>query len=349
MSWKNAKVVSANVNPDSYHTTGIQRGDPSMVVSSSTLRQFGACPSRWLHGYNSPDSESKKYGSVYDCLLLTPDQFAKRYVVQPEVYKTTAMRCPKCGGISDSQTCSKCKTPREKVEVEKPWNNNSTTCAAWVAERNANGQEVVTQEVYANAQAAVLRLREDEVITRWHEQSDVQVWVTADWVDDATGLVIPCQCLMDYVPRADSEFSKCAGDLKSTRNASPRVFRKFAYQCGYHIQAAFDLDMLNAATGENRTTWCFILQENFPPFEYNRAMFGEDGIIGEPAFLDLGREAKYNGYRGLLRQYAQCLKTGKWPGYAAQSTEAQGWSVLYPEGWMGQESPKYEEEEEVPL
>jgi hypothetical protein len=142
------------------------------------------------------------------------------------------------------------------------------------------------------------------------------------------------------VPRADTEFSSCLGDLKSTRSAALIPWARHCYDMGYYIQAAFNTDLYVAATGEDRNTFCFILSENYEPFEPARRMLSQD-------FLTLGRAE----YRRLLGLYAKCLKSNHWPSYDDTDEAIQGWSVVEAEPWMAskeQFAPVFEMAGEAP-
>ena len=291
--FQNCKVVGVGVNSETYHSQKGERGSKDFIMSPSALKAFAECPSRWRAGYESPDSEAKQFGSLLDCLFLTPDQFKGRYAVKPATYKDA------------------------KSGDDKPWNGNSNVCKEWLADHD--GFNIVSGAELTNAENAVNRLLSDETISSYHKASDKQVHVAGEWLDAKTGLIIPVQCLIDFVPRKDSEFQKSLGDLKSTRNAGQRPFSRWCFTAGYHIQAAFDLALYTAATGEDRCEWIFILQENYAPFETGRRLLGQD-------FLDIGRQS----FTYALEKYVRCLKTGEWTGY----DPSEEFSLVVPEVWM---------------
>jgi hypothetical protein len=289
---KNCIIKAVGVNSDEYHKQTSERGTAGFIVSPSSLKAFSECPSRWKAGYEPPDSEAKEWGSLLDTIWLTPEQFAGRYAVKPSTYVS------------------------EKGE-EKPWNGNSNVCKEWLADHA--DKTVVSANDVGEVQKAVRRLMADETIAAFHKVSKKQVHIIGEWHDKATGLVIPVQCLLDFVPGKESEFQKCLGDLKSTRNAGQRPFSRWCYQAGYHIQAAFDLALYTAATGEDRTDWVFILQENYAPYETGRRLLGQD-------FIDIGRQT----YEHALSRYARCVKTGVWGGYDLP----EEFSLITPEPYM---------------
>jgi hypothetical protein len=278
MSFTNCKIVGVGVNSESYHASNTPRGSKDFIMSPSALKSFSECASRWVAGYNPPASEAKSWGNLLDCLLLTPAQFKDRYAVKPATYKDA------------------------KTGEEKPWNGNSTVCKEWLSDHE--DYEVISAAELANAQLAVNALLADETVAEYRKCSETQVHVKGEWHDKATGLIIPVQCLIDFVPSVKSVFQKSLGDLKSTRNAGVRPFGRWCFKAGYHVQAAFDLAMYVAATGEDRTDWNLIVQENYPPFQIGRRLLSQD-------FIQIGQQH----FEHSLRRYAKCLKTGIWSGY----------------------------------
>jgi hypothetical protein len=332
------------IDPAEYHKAkqGTKRGDPAYVMSPSSINRFAELPSKWIRGYESPTTKAQLWGNVLETPLLTPTLFDRKFAVQPAKYQTTGMQCPNCLSVTDSKKCSVCKCERVEIAVEKEWTNQSKTCQEWVAARKAEGREVISNEMKANCDQAVKRLFEprdgDDTIARWFAACDKQVWLTGEWHDEATGMVIPLSSLLDFVPHADSEFRSCLGDYKTAASANPFKFESKAYEFGYHRQAALSMDLWNLAnTAENkgaRDTWCFVVQESFEPWEPCLALFGQDGDLGDPGFVTLGRDAKWGGYEGVLAMYCQCLAKNRWPGYAAMGEQVQGWCVLRPKPWM---------------
>lgn len=335
----NARIIGPiPANAAEYHTPTAQRGAREFVMSSGALREFAACPERWRQGYQSPDSDARTWGSLIDCLLTTPKQFESIYAIAPDTYITKALTCPKCDSVSGSAACRKCKRARVEIVVSKDWNNNATECKTWAAARKAEGREIVSARLVADARAAIGRLNHDEIIAAWLAACDCQVWVAGEWHDEPTGLQIPVKALLDFRPRPGTEFAKCLGDFKTTRNAAAMPWQRWCFTAGYHIQAAFYMDLYTAATGEDRNTWCFIVQENYAPWQPGKRMLAQD-------FLTLGRAQ----YRQMLGNYCQCLARDRWPGYDDTDEAVQGWTLVAPEPFMAERAafaPRYEFEEE---
>ncbi len=295
---QNVKIISINTNPEDYHKSVAERCTLNFPMSSSAIRDFSICPSRYRAGHEDEEtSESMDFGSLVDCLILSADQFEKRYVIQPDTYTN------------------------EKSEI-KPWNWNSNVCKAWRDKQN--NLSIVSQEKFDESILAVKRLKDDPTISSFLDQSDKQVWLVGEWKDKETKLKIPLKALLDVVPRLDSEYSGCVGDLKTTRDAAPVAWNRSLFNFGYHLQSAFYLDFYRALD-PMRDTFCFIVQENKGPYESGKRIMHQD-------FLEIGRQE----YQKALSDYCQCLKSGKFPGYDDTDEAVQGWSTCYPEPWMEQ-------------
>ena len=304
MSFQNAKIIGPCLDPKEYFGVNdkIERGDPKFIATSSMLRAFLHCASRWKAGYEPPESDEKTTGSLLDCVLLVPEQFGKRYAIKPR--------------SSDDET--------------KPLNANTKEYKAWKADIEADGLLPVSREGVEGAKLALKRVMADEILSAWFASCDRQIWVKAEWVDKSTGLVIPVQAMLDFVPRPETEFAKCLGDLKCIRSAILRAFTNQVFQYGWHFQAAFYRDIYMAAVnpnndpdGQDRNTWCFCGVENYPPFEPFRRLLSED-------YIAIGRQT----YTHALAQYAKALKSGVWHGYDDGPDAVQGWSIVSPAPYM---------------
>ena len=341
--FQNCKIISTGVNPAEYHNRDVStRGTPGYSVSSSDLRMIsGMSPSKWKNGFELPASDALIYGSLLDVLVLTPDQFDARYILQPAEYETKVLRCPSCGSVTEAKKCQKCKIDREEHVIVKPWNNNSDTCTSWAEAQAKAGREVVAQQDLDTAVLAKKRLEADPQISALLAACDRQVWVAGEWLDEATGVVLTVRCLIDLVARPDSMFPKTIGDLKSTKNAAVGAWASWARKVGYDTQAAWNLDLFNAATGRDMTSFCFILSESSPPFEIGRRYLEVAQLQPEQDSFSPGRSK----YRAALKLYCQCIKKGRWPGYDdTDEASLSGWTLLAPDPWDAQRTmfaPKF--------
>ncbi len=121
--------------------------------------------------------------------------------------------------------------------------------------------------------------------------------------DPETGVLVKCR----FDKLTDSGF---AVDLKKTQDL--RDFAKSVANYGYHMQAAFYLDVYKWATGDDLSAFVFAAVEELLP--HASAPFGLD----EEA-LEIGRML----YRKALNTYAECLEADEWPGIACEPETIQ--------------------------
>ena len=164
----------------------------------------------------------------------------------------------------------------------------------------------------------------DEVIGPMLKACDCQVYVTAEYHDSTTGVIVPVKALIDIVPHVSSAWGRSLWDLKSARDASASKWPRVIFDRGYDIQAAMSLDIYAAAMpDEDRVDFRHAIIENVKLFEPGKRLVGEE-------FLMRGRMF----YQTALARYAQCLKSGVWPGYDESGNEFQGCTISSPEAWM---------------
>lgn len=118
------------------------------------------------------------------------------------------------------------------------------------------------------------------------------------WKDEETGVWLKCR--PDWSPVGFGFLI----DLKTSTTANPRDFAKKAYGLGYHQQAAWYLDGVEAATGVRPRTMWFVVQDKSAPYLCSVVAFNPDAI-------DAGRQKN----REAIRTFARCLERNDWPGY----------------------------------
>lgn len=295
MSIQSAKIIGENISAEVYRRQEHPVGHPQHVMSRGSLMEFANCPHRWRAGYQSDDTKATEWGSLMDCLVLSQDRFATDFAVAPETYTDA------------------------KTGEEKPWNWNAKVCQAWRDEHD--GATIIKSDLKARAYKAIEVLESDSEIWPMLVRSRKQVMVMATWKDKATGLEIPLKALLDFVP-GPGPFGKSLGDFKTGASAEPRKHSRSVFDHNYDAQAALYLDMWTAATDEDRIDFLHVVQESYEPYEVATFILTEE-------YITLGRKK----YTDALEHYAQCLKTGFWPGYSTRDTY-KGCSFIKPEPWM---------------
>lgn len=357
--FKNCQIIGVGVNPDEYHQipAGCERGTSKFVLSSSSIRAFHANPDKWRTRIVAEDgavsfwefagSKSTEWGNLFDCLLLTPDQFQDRYAVQPSVYLSRVLKCPSCGSVTESKTCRNCKCERVEKDVEQDWSPRSEHCVAWREEQEEAGRTIIKRGDLFAVNQAIKRFMADPDFAALVNESEHQVWISGEW-HDPSGLVVPCKCLLDIVPTGTSAFHKSLADVKTTKNASVIPWEKWCHAAGYEIQAAWNYDMFHAAVPQREiTNFRFLLSESEAPFVVGRRIMSIDLLDPERDMGDVASGRRQ--YKKMLFDYCACLRTGKWPGYDDTDEAISGWSVVTPYPFQEQARqfhPKFQFEEE---
>lgn len=124
--------------------------------------------------------------------------------------------------------------------------------------------------------------------------------LSAFWEDKFTGQL--CKMRADRVVDLPG-FGRVCVDLKTTADASPEAFARSVHRFGYHIQAAHYLIGL-AAVGEPCDAFVIVAVEKDPP--HCVAVYAIDDATVQQGHKERDR---------LIRVYADCEKSGVWPGY----------------------------------
>lgn len=249
-----SKIVGENVDYAEYSNQVVARGHPSFVMSRSELVEFNHCPIRWLNGFVNKDSDATGWGTLIDCLVLTPDKTQDLIAVCPSTYRN------------------------EKGE-EKPWTFQANVCKEW--KKKQNGKLIVKYEDWQEAQYAAKLIKDEFAMPLAGAKR--QVWCEGLYRDKLTELDVTVRCLIDLVPLDGHSLL----DLKTCSNAAQRAWRKVCYEYGYHLQAAMELDLWNKAMGDERDTFRHILQENYRPYQMARKTLDLEFIsLGRLTYLD---------------------------------------------------------------
>lgn len=300
--FKNCVEVGIGVSSAYYMKQEVPRGHKDYVMSRSSLMEFARCPHKWIQTPDRDSSKALDWGSLVDCLLFTPKAFDEQFAVKPETY------------VND------------KGET-KDWNGNSNTCKQWL--RNNAHLTAVSSLQILDSKEAVKRLRADKKVQSLLFQSVYQVMIAGEFHDRETGLKIPCKILIDIKPDSRGDYGNMLADLKTANDATFQRWAKKVNEFDYDAQAAMQLDMFNAESGQMREEFLHVVQESEPPYEIGRRSLSQE-------FLEIGRHK----YLSALHLYAWCLQRNEWPGYDDTTNEFEnGWRLTQPEPWMIKDTP----------
>ena len=301
--FESARIVSSQYDPSDYHafqvTEGAERGDRSFTQSRSELFECARCPARYIAGYQAPETDAMEYGKVSDCLVLDYGRFKSKFVTCPDTYRN------------------------DKGE-DKPWTFNAKVCKEW--RENQIGKTIIKSEQHRSGLIARITLLECEPVADLLKHSDKQVFILGVYRDKATGIELNVKALIDIVPHGTSKrWSEVVADFKTCRSANPERWPREVFTFGYHVQGALYLDLFNEATGEQRTSFLHVLQENYPPYHVLTPL-----PMLSQEFIEIGRMQ----YLNALQLYCQCLNTGLWPSYPSSQLVIGDFQVIEPIPWM---------------
>jgi hypothetical protein len=187
--------------------------------------------------------------------------------------------------------------------------------AAWAAFAQANADKIVLSQPEWDLSKRLQEAAWSHATASELLRSPGQVELSVSWDDAGTG--VRCKGRLDRVG-AIAGWSVVA-DVKTTRDASRRSFERDIYTFHYHEQAAFYLDGLNAVAPHDRK-FIFVAVEKDAPHCVAVYELDDDA-------LELGRKE----YGRHLRAYAECIKTGQWPGYGegVDYCSLPGWAFRF--------------------
>ncbi len=183
-------------------------------------------------------------------------------------------------------------------EGDKPWNGNATFCKDWLAAQD--GALVINRTNYETL--SDMRGAVKPYLSFQHGcQCEISVF------SEREGL--PVKVRVDCLPGGEDQ---PVVDLKTCRSAHPEQFMRDALRMGYHIQAAYTLDLL-AKAGIKRKEFRFIAVETEAPYAVCVLRFQDIGMSA----LRMGRAR----YRAIFNRIAEAHRTGRWEGYGETMAE----------------------------
>lgn len=180
------------------------------------------------------------------------------------------------------------------------WRTNAAKAQAEEV-RAAGGVPLLAAD-FTTVTAMADALREHPIASALFEPGSGHPEVSMFWTDEQTGVNLRAR--PDWLPDPRGDGRVIIPDYKSAVSAEPDKFAKTAADFGYHQQAAWYCDGVTALDLGDDPLFVFVVQEKTPPY-----------LI---TVIQLDAEALRIG-RALNRQaidlYAECDRTGVWPGY----------------------------------
>lgn len=120
--------------------------------------------------------------------------------------------------------------------------------------------------------------------------------------DEQTGVMLRGR--LDWLPHNPTGGRLIVPDLKTSRSAEPGKFTRAAVDYGYHCQAAWYSDLVKALDLADDIAFVFVVQEKTPPYVVTVVQLD---VVALRIGALLNRRA--------IDIYAECTRTGRWPGY----------------------------------
>lgn len=259
------------------------------AMSASGMEAFRRSPAHYRYEREHPKAatDAMREGTALHLALLEPEVYAGRYVSLRQCY----------GVKKDGARCSN----QASVYRSTGPDNEAHYCGVhdpWKGEPMDSGIEVMSADALNRVEAmrlAVLEHPEAAEFFRGEGRSEV----SGIWRDERTGVL----CKL----RLDREISRAAihADVKTTRSAAADFFPRDAAKRGYHRKAAWYRRGM-AALGKPAIASVLIAVESAPPHGCQMFLIDEEDLRKAGAPFD-----------AMLARYAECEKTGRWPGYDA--------------------------------
>lgn len=273
-------------------------------VSNSGLTELNRSPLHYWHRYMNPAREKREptpamaFGTAIHAAILEPDRFMDEFVREPhpadfngclvslDDYRAKAKELD-IKGVSAAKK-DDIKALIKAIDESVMFFDD---CAKAVTE----GKTVITADQMEACIQISRQLRSQKAAKTLFSMGVAETSIY--WKDAETGVL--CRCRPDFLGIGIL-------DVKSTEDASPKAFQRSIWNYRYWVQMAFYIDGVKAATGDE-LPFVFAAWEKSAP--YASAFYAGDRFM-----LEAGRKE----YKRLLRVLANCLETGKWPGYSQQ-------------------------------
>jgi hypothetical protein len=168
----------------------------------------------------------------------------------------------------------------------------------------AEGRIPILTKDYETAAAMAFQVRQHPVAGPLFTPDSGRAELSIYWTDPRTG--VRCRCRPDWLPNRQDNSRLIVVDYKTAKAVDPDALARAVYERGYHAQAAHYLDGVKAAGlhGDQEPAFVFVFQSKTAPYLVH---------LVELDFPALALGAARN--ERALRIYAECERTGHWPGF----------------------------------
>ncbi|SIC55431.1 gp60 protein [Mycobacteroides abscessus subsp. abscessus] len=288
-------------------TDGIYAGIPDEAyhadhtsLSSSGARALLApsCPAIFRYEQEQPRKPKKEYDFGHAAHLYVLGEGSEIAALDPAIHGLNKDGSPSKSPTSTAAWQDAAREARERGQV--PMHIDEIAKAKAMADK-------VREHPLA---AALLADGAAELSGYWHDrETGVRLRLRTDWLTNpGRGRFI----VVDY---------------KTSTTAHPEHFARAAADYGYHQQAPWYLDGLEAVEVSNDAGFVFIVQSKSPPYLVSVMEL-------DPAAIDLGRRRN----RKAIDLYAQCVADDHWPDYGqgVHPISLPGYATYRQEGELDQ-------------
>lgn len=261
-------------------------------LSRSGLWEFKRSPWHYWNKYLNPDAikqkptKDMKLGELVHGLVLEPNRFDERYVVEP-----AQIVLPKVELLRD---VGRETFDQQKKALDITKKANDAIMNQFLA--NAEGKEIITAEQFLEAKAMSESVLRDDTAQSLFR--DIKTENSIYFTHESTGL----QCKV----RPDAWVGSVVTDLKTAKDASYRVFQNAAFSSGYFLQAGM-IKVALASIGITLEKFVFYCVEKTPGYPCVYYVLDDEA-------LDYG----VNQFNTLMEQFAHCLEQNEWSSYESQ-------------------------------
>lgn len=185
----------------------------------------------------------------------------------------------------------------------KPWHGNRTDCREWVAARKAENLTVLKGEQVEKIRGMSRSLAAHPLIRAGALNGLIEHSLI--WLDEETGIWLKAR--PDAIPTDSADY----GDLKSATDVTDEGINRAIFEHGYNMQGGLIGMGSREVLGLQMENFSLIFAESKRPHCTRVKTL-------KPADLELGERQ----IRAALRQFADCLDRGVWPGPGGEQSDA---------------------------
>lgn len=242
------------ISPKEYHETlrfdktQLPNIEKAGFISGSVISMMRD-PFKFLTSGDKKQTAPMEWGSMIDCMWLTPQDFDSSYVVTPKNAPSDLRR------FRDSK-----KPSQDTIDSIKWWDD---------FEKRNKDKIPISQATYEEAKKAIWMLENHKTARLIHENSEKQCCFSGP---NVLGLPGRAKGMMDLVPNINFEWENYVVDLKTTHDISDSGIRSTIYGFEYFMKMKLYIEIINeyertSGSGDGKRDGALmIFQESSAPY-----------------------------------------------------------------------------------